>query len=408
MKIKNNNFLVYGGGISGISAYKFLQEHGANVYMFSDKITDDIKDLNLITNLTQIENMGINYAVLSPGVQIIGNKNIKKIKDLGIMLMSELELGYIFSKGKFIAVTGTNGKTTCTSLLGHILSNIYNVFVCGNIGIPITSICDKTDDQSVVICEVSSFMLELVSPNFSPDISVICNITPDHISRHKTFEEYYQTKCKITAYQNNNNYLVVPNNLSSISTSAQKVICSKIKFKTKLLGSFNQENLNLCYSVCKLLGMSKKEIQSHIKEFNPVEFRLQKIGKRHGITYINDSKSTNPDSTIKAIDALNKNVVVLLGGSDKGNDFYDVFKCKKIKLALIYGETANKLEEDAHFVGFYKIAKFNNLQQTLYHLNGYVKRGDVVLLSPACASYDEFKNYVERGNFFNKYFKELQ
>lgn len=408
MEILNKSFLVYGAGVSGVSAYNFLQKKGATVYMYADKKMEDIKDINYISNMSKVLEIKFDYIVLSPGINIIGNKNINKLKKTGALFISELELGYLFCKGTFIAVTGTNGKTTCVSLLNHILSKRYATFLCGNVGTPITSIADNTTDDSVVICEVSSFMLEIVSPNFKPDIAVILNITPDHISRHKTFDAYYNAKLQITRWQTENDYLLLPEQLNNIETSAKKIIVTQKKYKSNLVGDFNNLNIAFCEHVSQLLGVGKREFIRALKTFSPVAFRLQKLGKKRGITYINDSKATNPDSCIKAICAMRKPAVVLLGGSDKGNNFVDIFKNKnKIKLAILYGQTADILETDALFCGFTKIAKFDNLKTALENLKEFVKRGDVVLFSPACASYDEFKNYVERGEYFTNYFEEI-
>lgn len=408
MDLTNKKVLVYGAGISGISAFKFLQSKGAEVYMYADKKVDNIEINNYIDNINLALKMEFNYVVLSPGVNIIGNKNINKLKKTGALFLSELELGYLFCKGQFIAVTGTNGKTTCVSLLNHILSTKYNTFLCGNIGTPITSIADKTTDDSVVICEVSSFMLETVSPNFKPDISIILNITPDHISRHKTFDNYYKTKLEITNWQTENDYLLIPNELSNIETNAKKVIINLKKYKSNLVGDFNNLNIAFCEKVANILGINNKSFNKALKMFAPVPFRLETLGKKHGITYINDSKSTNPDSCVKALQAMKKKVIVLLGGSDKGSSFTDIFKLKnKIKLALIYGQTADILENDANFCAFNKIEKFDNLKTALTYLNKFTKRGDVVLFSPACASYDEFNNYVERGEYFNQFYENI-
>lgn len=404
MEISNKKFLIYGAGVSGVSAYKFLTLKGALCVMYADKKPDNLEIENYINSFNKALEFKPDYVVLSPGVNIIGNKNIVKLKKNGALILSELELGYLFCKGKFIAVTGTNGKTTCVSLLNHILSTKYQTFLCGNIGLPVTSIAEKTDENSIVVCEVSSFMLETVSPNFKPDIAVILNITPDHISRHKTFDNYYNTKLEITNYQNNNDYLLIPDNLKNIQTNAKKIIINYKKYKSNLIGDFNNLNIAFCDKICEILNINKKQFNLALKTFSPVPFRLEYLGKKKGITYINDSKSTNPDSCIQALKAMKKPVVVLLGGSDKGNNFNNIFKLKnKIKLAIIYGQTADILESDANFCGFNKIAKFDSLHQALDHLNKFTKRGDVVLLSPACASYDEFKNYVERGEFFNSY-----
>lgn len=408
MEIKNKTFLVYGSGVSGISAYNFLKNKGANVYIYTDKKSDRTDDLNYINKFSDVSMMNFDYVVVSPGIQIIGNRNINKLKKMGIMLISELELGYLFCKGMFIAVTGTNGKTTCVNLLNHILKTKYKTILCGNVGVPITSVCDLTDDESVVICEVSSFMLELTSLNFAPDIALITNVTPDHISRHKNYENYLKIKLKITENQQKNQFLLVSDEFKDVKTEAQKIIVDGLKkYKSNLIGEFNLKNINFCAKVCNILGISDKEFKRTVKSFLPVKYRLQILGKKRGITYINDSKSTNTDSTVQAIKSMKRKVVVFLGGSDKGNDFYEIFKLKdKIKLAVIYGETANKLEEDALFMGFNNICKFENLNEALYYFKSYTQKGDTILFSPACASYDEFNNYVERGEYFNNFYLE--
>lgn len=407
MEVKNKRFLVYGAGVSGVSAYNFLQEMGADVWLYSDKkVEHDVK--NCLPSLALAIENPFDYIVLSPGVSIIGNKNVAKLKKTKALFISELELGYLFCKGKFVAVTGTNGKTTCVTLLNHVLSKKYKTFLCGNVGVPITSIANQTTNESIVVCEVSSFMLESVSPNFAPDISVILNITPDHLSRHKTFDAYYKTKLEITNWQLNDQYLLVPNELKNIQTNAQKIVVAPKKYKSSLVGEFNNLNIAFVEQIVSLLGVSSKEFKLALKTFSPVPHRLEYLGKKHGITYINDSKATNTDSCVKAIESMKKPCVVLLGGSDKGNSFLDIFKLKrKIKLAIIYGQTADMLENDANFCGFNKIAKFDNLNSALEHLGEFVRRGDVVLFSPACASYDEFNNYMERGEFFRTYFDNI-
>lgn len=408
MNFANKKVLIYGGGISGKSAYELLKSLNAQVYMFTDKKDDGLQEYNILPSFSKVLAFKPDYVVLSPGVSIIGNKNITKLKKNGALILSELELGYMFCKGKFIAVTGTNGKTTCVNLIHHVLKDNYKTFLCGNVGTPITSICQSTDENSIVVCEVSSFMLECVSPNFKPDISVILNITPDHLSRHKTFDEYYSCKTNITNFQNQNDYLLLPANLWNIQTNAQKVLVASKKYKSNLIGEFNNLNIAFCEKVCSLLDISKKVFEKKLKTFYAVKFRLQNLGKKKSVTYINDSKSTNPDSTVCAINAIKKPSIVLLGGSDKGNNFNNIFKLKnKIKLAIIYGQTADILENDANFCGFNNYIKFENLKDALTYLNKYTKRSDIVLFSPACASYDEFNNYVERGEFFNNYFENI-
>ncbi|MBE7082633.1 MAG: UDP-N-acetylmuramoyl-L-alanine--D-glutamate ligase [Clostridiales bacterium] len=408
MIIENKRFLVYGSGVSGLSAYEFLKNKGGEVYIYTDKKNDNLNGYNQIEKFAEVLKIKFDYVIVSPGINILGNKNLKRLRKQGCLLMSELELGYLFCKGKFVAVTGTNGKTTCVHLINHVMQNYTQTFLCGNIGIPITSICDKTSENCVVVCEISSFMLELMSQNFKPDVAVILNITPDHISRHKTFENYQMVKESITSNQDKNDYLLLPKELKSLQTNANKIVIEIKKYKSNLLGEFNRQNIAFCEMACELLGVDNKKFKKHLKTFLPINFRLQNVGKKKGITYINDSKSTNPDSCIKALEGFSKPVVLLLGGSDKGTNFKQIFShSNKIKLAIIYGETANKLEQDALFCGFSKTARFASLKESLVCLHNFVRRGDIVLFSPACASFDEFKNYIERGKFFNEYVNRL-
>ena len=224
--------------------------------------------------------------------------------------------------------------------------------------------------------EWTNLFIEIVSQNFTPYISGILNITPDHISRHKTFDNYYKIKLKITQFQRGNQYFLTFNELKNINTNAKKIIVNNNKkYKSNLIGEFNQKNIAFCEKICELLNVNNKEFKKYIKTFYPIKFRLEYMGKIKGVSYINDSKSTNPDSCIKALKSMKKPVVLLLGGSDKGNYFYDIFSLSKsIRLAIIYGQTANKLEQDAHFMGFYNIVKFENLCSALSHLKEYLKK----------------------------------
>ena len=256
MQIKGKNFLVYGVGVSGVSAYNFLLTHGANVTLFAPKGSMPPDGYNVIKSFSQVMKSKYDYVVLSPGVGIIGNKNIKLLKKTGALLISECELGYLFCKGKFIALTGTNGKTTCVSLINHILKSCnFKTFLCGNIGTPITSIANQTDENSVVVCEVSSFMLETISPNFKPDVSLILNITPDHISRHKTFDEYYKTKLNITKFQECGQFLIIPESLENVPTQAHKIIAEQKAYKSNLMGDFNNLNISFVEETCALFGV---------------------------------------------------------------------------------------------------------------------------------------------------------
>ncbi len=426
MNILTKNFLVYGTGKSGKSAILFLLSRGAkNIYTFDDDInSENIKNTTRLYNLEDIDKYDIEYAILSPGVSVLGNKNIDILSKKGIKFMSEFCLGFIFSHGKKICITGTNGKTTTVNLLYNMLCQKYkDVFLCGNTDTPITKIANLTSQNSILVCEVSSFALETTQP-LKPNISAILNIGVDHISRHGTFENYSQIKKRITQNQDGNDYFVCNDNFD-IVTNANVVLYSltertngaycqhdNIYYNSKkilnkkhinLIGDRNLENILCAISIAKLMKVSSCKIKKVIKNFKGLKHRLEIVLTKNNITYIDDSKATNPDSTICALDSIKKDTILLLGGSDKGYEYDSIFRhTQNTKIILTFGEMAEKIRQTAISCGFKKILSFKKMRDAVMYAISLAHSGDVVLLSPACASYDEFKSYAERGDNFAK------
>lgn len=438
MEILAKTFLVYGLQKSGKSAVKFLLERGAKcVYIFDDNKTEILENTKTLQNFEDVVSKKIDYAILSPGVQVLGNKNIELLKENKIPYISEFCLGFLCAFGKKICVTGTNGKTTTVNLIYNILKKKYkDVFLCGNTDTPITQIANKTTKNSILVCEVSSFALETITKNFSPDVSVITNIKVDHISRHKTINNYIKSKLNITKYQKNNEFLII-NKKDDIKTKAQKmyfsnidknsniyvennyIIYKKIKNnkikkekilninKIKLLGKYNLENIMCAILVAKIFDINNHKIKKAIYSFLPLKHRLEIVCKKGGVNFVDDSKATNPTSTICALDSFQKKVILLLGGSDKGYEYDEIFEyTKNVKHIITFGQMHEKIYECAKRNNFFDVTKFNNFYDAVCYAKQIAKSGDIVLLSPACASFDEFNSYAQRGDKFVEILKE--
>lgn len=433
MEILGKTFLVYGMQKSGKSAVKFLLERGAKcVYTFDDKSCDNILGASSLDKFEDVLQKNIDYVILSPGVPVLGNKNIELLRENKIKYTSEFNVGFLFSRGKKICVTGTNGKTTTVNLIFSILKTKYSeVFLCGNTDTPITQIANKTTNNSILVCEVSSFALESITKDFSPDVSVITNIGVDHLSRHKTISNYIKAKLNITKYQKNNCFFITNKN-KEIKTNAQKIYFSinnnnsniyiennfvifkkinnknKIKKekilninKIKLIGKKNIENIMCAVLVAKIFGIKNHKIKKAIYSFLPLEHRLEKVYRCSGVTFIDDSKATNIDSTIFALESFNSNVILLLGGSDKGYEFDKIFEyTQNVKFVITFGEMGQKIYDCAKRHNFENVAKFEHFCGAVLYSKQIAKGGDIVLLSPACASFDEFNSYKERGDKF--------
>ena len=442
MGILGKKVLVLGLSKSGIAAAKLAKKHGAVVYLTEGK---DVTSENLY-KVEELKNLGINVeygahsdefinnadlVVTSPGIPP-HSEIIQRIRKQNIPVISELELAYRECDIPFIIITGTNGKTTTTALTEHILARKLNVKACGNIGQPPCNIADENLDYFV--CEASSFQLEM-STSLKPFISVWTNFTPDHIDWHQGLENYFKTKARVFLKPQAPKYSVLnakDERLLEFAKQAQGEVfmfagnignncCyeenGEIVFKKggveekiiklsecPLLGEHNYQNI-MCAIICaKLTGIDNATIKQAIIDFKAPAHRLEKIISKNGITYYNDSKATNPEAAIVAINSFNNvDVALIAGGRDKNTDlieFCDSVK-KHIKTVVLIGEATERFEENLKRNGFNNIIREKTMQSAIDKCIEI--HPDVVLLSPACASFDMFTGYEQRGDVFREY-----
>ncbi|HIU88401.1 MAG TPA: UDP-N-acetylmuramoyl-L-alanine--D-glutamate ligase [Candidatus Avilachnospira avistercoris] len=439
---------VAGTGKSGIAAAKMVLQSGGEVVLYnSDPETDDLEvmsdfspkdDIEFIKGkLYKSQIMGVSLAVVSPGIplsaEFIGVLDKEQIPVIG-----ELELAYQASKGRLCAVTGTNGKTTTTALIGEILKTYYkDVHVAGNIGEPFSAEALSTSDDSVSVVEVSSFMLETIM-DFHPRVSAILNITPDHLDRHGTMENYIRCKEAITMNQTEDDYVVLnyddpilrefgekkelkPKVIwfcsgerpkkgeylylenDGIFLNDQKTVTELVDVhELKLLGKHNYENVMAAAAVGLKMGVPITDVVRALKDFKAVEHRIEFVRERSGVRYYNDSKGTNPDAAIQALRAMPGPVLLIGGGYDKHAEYDDWVKefNGKVKYLILLGETRDKIADCCKKYGFSDIMYADDMDEAVKACASYADEGDYVLLSPACASWDMFKSYEERGEIF--------
>lgn len=428
--------LVVGYQKSGKSASRLLKKLGYKVVIVhDDRMLDTQKIDRLIADLS--------FIVVSPGVNQ-DSLLLSEAKKHNIKIIGELELGYQNLKGKLIAITGTNGKTTTTSLIAHLLGN-NNIFVGGNIGTPLSQVCEQTNSHSTTVCEVSSFQLCSID-RFCPHIAVLLNITADHLNYHKTMQNYLNAKLNIFKNQTQNHVAVI--NADDTVVSQVKIQKSKVLyFSTKkqvngcfikngniyfkdttkaikgfviakkiakvkdinLLGEHNLSN-SLAAIVCALLsGVKPADIACRLKSFKPVKHRLEHVTDINGIEFINDSKATNVLSTLCAINSINRPATLILGGSDKGCQFDEIFmQTSTIVNYVLIGQTKNLLAQAADRHGCKNYVFAENLSSAVQIAYKQTPTGGVVLFSPACASFDMFANFEQRGKCFCGIVRELK
>lgn len=435
--------LVLGFSKSGIAAAKYLNSHGADVFIteFKEENPQDRQKIDeLCADGIKIEFGGHSdefiedsyLAVTSPGIPP-HSEIMQRLADKKIKVISEVELAASQTGKPFIAITGTNGKTTTTALTAHILSSEYNAQPCGNYGKPP---CDLIDNQSIdyFVCECSSFQLEY-SPAFQPQISVWTNFTPDHIDWHKGLENYFNAKARIFKTPQAPAFSVLnakDSRLLEFSKEAAGEIflfgdeigenCCYVKHNAifykhhnneehiidlrdvPLIGEHNYQNVECAVICAKIEGISNEHIKEAIKSFKVPEHRLEKVIEHNGITYYNDSKATNPEASLVAINSFNNcNVVLIAGGRDKNTDLKEFCEAinKHIKTVVLIGEATERFEENLKNNGFNNIIKEDSMQNAID--KSISLQPDVVLLSPACASFDMFSGYEERGRVFKEY-----
>lgn len=453
MDFKDKKVFVAGLGLSGKALCKVLNDLNAHVIAYDKKnnvsIEDSIKDINksnIVFALGQYHKSmlyDVDLVIISPGIPI-DSDIVKDAKNIGIDVIGEVEFAYRFSKAPIYAITGTNGKTTTTSLLGEMFLNSgKNTYVAGNIGYPLINATISAKAEDVIVAEISSFQLETIK-EFKPQISCIINITPDHLNRHKTFENYRNIKSRIFENQRDNEYTVLNYDDKAVYGLAEKAKCKVFPFSRKEIlkegayirdnclyikfngiekmiididkiyipGGHNVENALAASSMAYIAGVDADIISYTLRTFKGVEHRIEFVDEVGGVKFYNDSKGTNPDAAIKAIEALKYPIILIAGGYDKGVEFDDFIKAfnGKVKKLILIGETAGKIYDTAVKYSYPKenIIMADSLENAVNIAYKSSIKGDCILLSPACASWDMFKNYEERGKIFKEAVAELR
>ncbi len=450
MDFTGKKVLVVGTGISGIAAVKLLAAKDAKITILEgnkdakqdvirEKVPSDLSYDLIIGDLPEEIMDSLDLAVLSPGVPT-DLPFVIRLQEKKIPVWGEIELAYTCGRGRLAAITGTNGKTTTTALTGAILREYYeSVYVVGNIGLPYTEYALETKDSSVTVAEVSSFQLETIH-SFQPDVSAILNITPDHLNRHHTMECYIDTKARIAENQTKDQICVLNYEDEHLRKMAEKIPADVFWFSSarplergiwldgediiykdteqikictihdmQLLGVHNYENVMAAVAVTMHMGVPVECIRKAVAEFKAVEHRIEFVREVNGVKYYNDSKGTNPDAAIKAVQAMITPTVVIGGGYDKQSS-YDEWIASfgdTVKCLVLLGATADKIEAAARKAGFNNIIRVDSLKDAVKVSAEQAGNGEAVLLSPACASWDMFKSYEQRGTLFKEYVNQL-
>lgn len=370
--------------------------------------------------------------VISPGVPL-DLPIVRQMQETQIPIWGEVELAYVYGHGDVLAITGTNGKTTTTTLLGEIMKNYKeSVYVVGNIGNPYACVASETKQESVIVAEMSSFQLETIH-TFCPVVSAVLNITPDHLNRHHTMEAYIEAKKNISRNQTGNhtcvlNYEDEVTRKFGENTNARVLYFSsrrklergiyldngRMIYRDKepvqicrtdelqLLGIHNYENVMAAAAMAAAYGVPIEIIRKSVKKFKGVEHRIEFVAEVDGVAYYNDSKATNPDAAIRGIQAMNRPTLLIGGGFDKNSSYEEWIRAfdGKVKKLVLLGQTAEKIAAAAHKLGFEDTILVETFEEAVKTCARYAMPGDAVLLSPACASWGMFKNYEERGDRF--------
>ena len=442
--------LVFGSGISGIGASALLEKVGKNVILYDGntsldpealkkKIGDDTKAEVVLGTLTEEVMRTLEFVVMSPGVPT-DLPVVNQMREMGIPIWGEVELAYTYGKGDVLAITGTNGKTTTTALLGEIMKNYKeSVFVVGNIGNPYTTEALKMTEDSVAVAEVSSFQLETIHA-FRPRVSAILNITPDHLDRHHTMEAYIAAKEDIAKNQTAEDTCVLNYEDEVTRAFGENVKANVLYFSSKrkldkgiylengnivlcveepvvvchvdelkLLGAHNYENYMAAIAMAAAYGVPMDVIRESAKAFGGVAHRIEYVCEKNGVAYYNDSKGTNPDAAIKAVQAMNRPTILIGGGYDKNSEYDEWIESfdGKVKHLVLVGQTKDKIAETARRHGFENVILTETFEETVKVCAELAVPGDAVLLSPACASWGMFKNYEQRGDIFKELVKAL-
>lgn len=448
--MNNKKVLVFGSGISGIGASRLLEHEGKEVILYDGNASLDPEKIKeqlgegtkaeiILGELSDEVIDTLEMVVMSPGVPT-DLPIVNKMRDKGLKISGEIELAYTYGKGDVLAITGTNGKTTTTALLGEIMKNYAeSVFVVGNIGNPYTMEAMNMTEESIAVAEVSSFQLETIH-EFRPRVSAILNITPDHLNRHHTMEAYIAAKEDVAKNQTAEDTCVlnyedeVLRNFGEtlqakvLYFSSQRTLEKGIYLKDgnivfndgeevilchvnelQLLGTHNHENVMAASAMALAYGVPMDVVRKTIKEFKGVAHRIEFVCEKNGVAYYNDSKGTNPDAAIKGIQAMNRKTFLIGGGYDKNSEYEEWIEAfdGKVKKLVLLGQTKEKIAQAARNVGFEDIIMTESLEEAVKICAELAEPGDAVLLSPACASWGMFKNYEQRGDMFKEFVKAL-
>lgn len=450
MDIKGKKVLVIGTGKSGIAATTLLEMAGALPILFDDnekldeasvraKFENGTSARLYFGKLPESVQAEVELVVISPGVPV-DNPFLDSFRSRAISVWGEVELAYVLSKGDVLAITGTNGKTTTTALVGKICADYFNdVKVVGNIGTPYTSAALDTKDDTVTVAEISSFQLE-TTHEFHPVVSAILNITPDHLNRHHTMECYIEMKERVALKAEPSDYVILNYDDELTRDFGKRCKCRAVYFsrltkpeggyasvyldddgvsiifedndgkkqsivrtdESQLLGGHNVENIMAACAMTICYGIPAKSIRESVMSFTAVEHRIEFVREVNGVMYYNDSKGTNVDAAIKGIQAMNRKTVLIGGGYDKHSEYDEWIESfdGKVKKLVLIGQTAEKIAECARKHGFNDIIMADTFEEAMRICAKEAQPGDAVLLSPACASWGMFDNYEQRGRIF--------
>src|SRR5580658_6308729 len=443
MELKGKKILVVGLGKSGLAAALFLRRRGAQVTVSdlrsAQALSKEIPSLLEAGIVVEAGGHGLltfrrqDLIVVSPGVPL-STPELVQVRRLGLPIIGELELAARFLKGKVLAITGSNGKTTTTTLSGEIFSAAgLNPLVAGNIGLPVIDVVDQSTEAGWSVLEVSSFQLE-TTESFHPHVAVILNITPDHLDRHGTFENYVAMKEKIFANQTGEDYLILNGDDPIAQQAAGRTKSQVLWFSRSksvrcgaflldgmvmfrpteqgkpipvlpladipLKGEHNIENVLAAVCAACVAKIPAETIAQAVAAFQAVEHRLEFVAAIHGVDYYNDSKATNVDATAKAIASFPGNIHLILGGKDKNSDYTQLNALLRARVKTVYtiGSAAEKIE--SQIAGATTVIHAGTLEAAVDQAASQAVAGDVVLLAPACSSFDQFENYEERGRVF--------
>ena len=451
--LQDKYVMVAGAGRSGIASAGLLIRNGAKVMIYDQNEGLDREKLlsgfsvpekvKVVTGELGKEDLeGIDLMVISPGISP-KQPFVELVRNENIPIWGEIELASYYNKGRIAAITGTNGKTTTTTLTGEIFRRVApESLIVGNIGLPFTQFADATNEKTLIAAEISSYQLETVY-TFHPEVAVITNLTPDHLNRHGSFENYAAIKFEITKNMTKDDVVILNYDDPEVRSRRDLVKNARVVWfshetepeegafvrdgriivrdkgkeqevlmvkSIRILGEHNLENVLSAVLLAYYMGIPKEIIRDTVMDFQGVAHRIEYVRNVNGVEYYNDSKGTNPDAAIKALKAMKSTTLLIGGGDDKGNTFDEWVECfpGKVRYLVLIGKTDPIITRCCKDHGFHEIVHVETLKDAVIFCYRNAMPGDAVLLSPACASWDMFKDFEERGDLFKQYVNELE